>query len=79
MTEEEVRPFVGKPVRATIADGRIVAGTLYAGDDHGHGHVHYAIVSDPIQENGEPVEEVFHGSTAFTEILDAANDPAAVV
>lgn len=79
MTEEEVRPYVGKAVRATIADGRTIAGTLYAGDDHGHGHVHYAIVSDPVREGGEPVEEMFHGSTAFTELLDASNDPAATL
>lgn len=78
MTDAEVKPFVGKAVRATIADGRTVAGTLYAGDDHGHGHVHYAIVSDPIQEDGEVAEEIFHGATAFTELVDASNDPAAV-
>lgn len=77
MTDDELRPFVGKPVRATTADGQVFAGMLYASDDHGHGHVHYAIVSDPVREGDEPIEQIFHGSTSFTQIEDASNDPAA--
>jgi hypothetical protein len=78
MTDQEVQPFVGKPVRVTLADGRIIAGTLHADDSHGHGHTHYAVVSDPIQKGGDPVSEVLHGSSSITQIEDASSDPAAV-
>ena len=47
MTDQEVQPFVGKAVRVTLADERILAGTLHADSSHGHGHTHYAVVSDP--------------------------------
>ena len=30
MTEAELHPYVGKAVRLTLADGRIIAGTLIA-------------------------------------------------
>jgi hypothetical protein len=78
MTDQEVAPFVGKPVRITLADTRILAGTLHADDAHGHGHVHYAVVSDPVAAGGDPVAEVIHGAAQITEIEDASNDPAAV-
>ena len=78
MNDDEVQPFVGKPVRLTLADGRILAGTLHAHGDHGHGHVHYAVVSDPVQRVGEPVVETIHGSGPITDIEDASDDPAAV-
>jgi hypothetical protein len=78
MTDQEVSPFVGKAVRITLADGRILAGTLHADDAGGHGHAHYAVVSDPIVEGGEMVTEVLHGSTSITQIEDASSDPAAV-
>ncbi len=78
MTDQEVSPFVGKAVRITLADGRILAGTLHADDAGGHGHAHYAVVSDPIVEGGEMVTEVLHGATSITEIEDASSDPAAV-
>jgi len=29
MTDHEVKPFVGRAVRVTLADGRILAGTLH--------------------------------------------------
>jgi hypothetical protein len=77
MTDSEVKPYLGKPVRASTADGRVIAGTLHASDDHGHGHVHYAIVSSPIREGDAPAQEVFHGADAFTQIEDASGDPAA--
>lgn len=77
MTDSEVRPWVGKPVRATLADGRVIAGTLHADDDHGHGHVHYLIVSDPVREGEGPVQEVLHGAESFVELADASGDPAA--
>ena len=78
MTDQEVHPFVGKPVRVTLADGRILAGTLHAEDTHGHGHAHYAVVSDAVQKGGEKVTEMLHGAGQITEIADASNDPAAV-
>jgi predicted metal-dependent phosphoesterase TrpH len=78
MTDQEVQPFVGKPVRVTLADTRILAGTLHADSNHGHGHVHYAVVSDPVQPGGDPVQEVIHGAAQITDIQDAADDPAAV-
>ena len=77
MTDSEVQPFVGKPVRVTLADGRLLAGTLHADDAHGHGHVHYAVVSDPIMKGGEKVSEMLHGADIITNIEDASADPAA--
>ena len=78
MHDNEIQPFVGTAVRITMADGRILAGTLHAHGDQGHGHVHYAVVSDPITKGGEPVVEMIHGGDQITEIVDASDDPAAV-
>ena len=78
MTDQEVQPFIGKPVRVTLADTRVLAGTLHADASHGHGHTHYAVVSDPVEEGGDPVAEVLHGAAQITEIEDASDDPAAV-
>jgi hypothetical protein len=78
MTNEEIKPFVGMPVRMTLADGTILAGTLHSHGDEGHGHIHYAIVSDPVKEGGEPVVEVIHGGDQIATIEDASSDPAAV-
>ena len=78
MHDNEIQPFVGTAVRVTLADGRMLAGTLHAHGDQGHGHVHYAVVSDPVTPNGEPVVEVIHGGDQITDIQDAADDPAAV-
>jgi hypothetical protein len=78
MTDDEVRPWVGKPVRITLDDGRVLAGTLHADESGGHGHVHYAVVSDPVQEGGQNVTEVIHGAGRVNEIEDASDDPAAV-
>jgi hypothetical protein len=78
MTDQEVQPYVGKAVRVTLADTRILAGTLHADASHGHGHVHYAVVSDPVQPGGQPVQEVIHGASVITDIEDASDDPAAV-
>jgi hypothetical protein len=77
MTDSEVQPWVGKPVRATLADGRIIAGTLHADDGHGHGHVHYIISSDPVRPGEREVQEVIHGAASFVEIADASGDAAA--
>ncbi len=78
MTDDELEAYVGKAVRATLADGRVIAGTLHADGSHGHGHAHYAIVSDPIGEGGEKVREVLHGASSIAQIEDASSDPAAV-
>jgi hypothetical protein len=80
MTDAELSPYVGKPVRITLADGRLLAGTLHADHDHGHGHghTHYAIVSDPIKSGDRPVTEVIHGASIVTQVEDASSDPAAV-
>jgi hypothetical protein len=78
VTDEELKPYVGKPVRLTLADGRLLAGTLHAEEGHGHGHVHYAIVSDPVRDGGEKVQEVLHGAELVTQVEDASNDPAAI-
>jgi hypothetical protein len=78
MTKEEVARWVGSPVRLTLDDGRVLAGTLHADDSMGHGHHHYAVVSDPVIEGGEMVTEVIHGHDRITQIEDASGDPAAV-
>jgi hypothetical protein len=78
MHDNEIQPFVGKPVRMTLADGRVLAGTLHAHGEQGHGHMHYAIVSDPVKPGGENVVEMVHGSDQVTEVVDASDDPAAV-
>ena len=77
MTEEEVSPYIGAPVRVTLADGGILAGTLkLLGSEHGHSH--YAVVSDPIREGGPKVEAVVHGASSIVEIDDASDDAVAV-
>jgi hypothetical protein len=78
MTDDEVRPWVGKPVRITLDDGAVLAGTLHEDASGGHGHTHYAVVSDPVQEGGENVTAVIHGAFRINEIEDASDDPAAV-
>ncbi|MDQ2908139.1 MAG: hypothetical protein M3R44_02180 [Candidatus Eremiobacteraeota bacterium] len=78
MTDDELRDYNGKPVRATLADGRVLAGTLHAEHDSGHDHMHYAIVSDPIRQGEQNVREVIHDADHIVQIQDAANDPAAV-
>ncbi|HEX3465729.1 MAG TPA: hypothetical protein VHS78_16895 [Candidatus Elarobacter sp.] len=78
MTDEEVRPYVGKPVRLTLDDARVLAGTLHADQSGGHGHTHYAVVSDAVREGGDKVTEVIHGAGRITVIEDASDDPAAV-
>lgn len=79
MTDEEVSPYIGKPVRITLADGQIFAGVLYGEDSHGHGHGHhhYMISSPPIRAGEENHKVVIHGAGQITTIEDAAGDPAA--
>jgi hypothetical protein len=78
MTDDEVRPYVGRPVRLTLDDGRVLAGTLHAENGLGHGHSHYAIVSDAVHPDGYKVTETIHGAERITVIEDASDDPAAV-
>ena len=78
MTEAEVKPWIGKPVRVTLDDGVVLAGTLHSENDHGHGHTHYAVVSDPVRQGGDPARAMIHGAERITTIEDASNDPAAV-
>ena len=78
MTDDEVRPWVGKPVRITLDDGRVLAGTLHAEDGHGHGHSHYSVVSDPVRPDGWKAVETIHGAGRINVIEDASDDPAAV-
>jgi hypothetical protein len=77
MTDQEVLPFVGKAVRVTLADRRVLAGILRAADDDGHDHRHYAIISDPIRQGDRPVAEIIHGADQIATIEDASEDPAA--
>ena len=60
MTDQEIKPYLGKAVRVTLADRRVLAGVLHASDESGHGHRHYAIVSDAIREGGHAAS--FKGS-----------------
>lgn len=78
MTDAEIKPFIGKPVRLTLDNGRVLAGTLHGHGDMGHGHAHYEVVSDPIKKGDPKVTETIHGSERITQIEIAADDPAAV-
>jgi hypothetical protein len=78
MTDHEVRPFVGRPVRVSLADGTILAGTLHRQADTDADSPAYLVVSDPLSESGEPVQARIERADLITQIEDAANDPAAV-
>jgi hypothetical protein len=78
MTNDEVQPWIGKPVRVTLTDASLVAGTLHAEGGHGHTHTHYKIVSDSVRKGGEKISVLIHGAELITNIEDASNDPAAV-
>ena len=79
MTDQEIKPYLGKPVRVTLADRRILAGVLRAVQAEGHGHRHYVIISDPIRKGEEPTREIVHGGDQITAIEDASGDPAATL
>jgi hypothetical protein len=79
MTEAEIEPYLGRPVRVTLADGQIFAGVLHADTSHGHGHVHYAVVSAPVRDGGHDVQTVIHGGDQIATIEDASDDPAATL
>ena len=77
MTDQEIKPYLGKAVRVTLADRRVLAGVLFASDESGHGHRHYVVVSDAIREGGQPARELIHGGDQIATIEDASGDPAA--
>ena len=77
MTDQEIEPYIGKAVRVTLADRRVLAGVLHASSESGHGHRHYAIVSDAIREGGHAERELIHGGDQIATIEDASGDPAA--
>jgi hypothetical protein len=78
MTDHEVKPFVGRAVRVTLADGRILAGTLHREADTVASSDAYLVVSDPIEADGETVQERIDAADRITQIEDASSDPAAV-
>jgi hypothetical protein len=78
MTNDEVQAYVGKAVRLTMSDGSVVAGTLHVEGAHGHAHLHYRVVSDPIRQGGEKASVLIHGADLIAQIADASDDPAAV-
>ena len=75
MTDQEIKPYIGKPVRVTLADGRVLAGVLRTSDEHGQRH--YAVFSSPLREGESPVRELIHGGDQITNIDNASGDPAA--
>jgi hypothetical protein len=77
MTDQEIEPYIGKPVRVTLADRRVLAGVLRATDDRGHHHRHYSVISDPLRAGQHDVKEVIHGGDQIVTIEDASGDPAA--
>jgi hypothetical protein len=79
MTDQEIQPYIDKPVRITLADRRVLAGVLRAAGGQGHGHTHYSVVSDPIVAGQEPVQEIIHGGDQIVDIEDASGDPAATL
>ena len=78
MTDHEVNPFVGRAVRVTLADGRILAGTLHREADTVASSAAYLVVSDPIQQGGETIQARIDQADRITQIEDASGDPAAV-
>jgi hypothetical protein len=78
MTNEEVLPWLGKPVRVTLTDATLLAGTLHAEDGEDHGHVHFKVVSAPLRQGAEKVSVLIHGAALITNIEDASDDPAAI-
>lgn len=72
MTEEEVRPYVGKPVRITLDDGCVLTGTLYAHD--ADGHTHYAAISDPGRGESSKVAETIHAAERISLIEEAPEE-----
>ncbi len=71
MTHEEVLPYINKPVRITLDDGKILAGRL------AHAGKSYTVVSSPLRAGEAEVQETISSSTRITTIEDASSDPAA--
>ncbi len=77
MIDSELTPFVGKPIRATLSDGRVLAGTLHIDDAGSLTDRRYAIVSSPIAEGDSPTVEPIERASLIASVDDAASDPAA--
>ncbi|MGZ3497168.1 MAG: hypothetical protein ACXWNK_14815 [Vulcanimicrobiaceae bacterium] len=72
MIEEELRPYLNRPVRLTLDDGRVLAGRLAQDPAGGQ----YTVSSAPLRQNeGRIVEEVL--PRRITTIEEAFDDPAA--
>lgn len=72
MTDEELRPYLNRPVRLTLDDGRVLAGRLTRDAAGGQ----YTVSSAPLRQNEERVvEEVL--ARRITTIEEAFDDPAA--
>jgi hypothetical protein len=74
MTDQEIEPYLNKPVRVTLADRRVIAGVLRS---KGREHRHYTIVSEPVRPGDELIEEQIAGGEQIVDIEDASSDPAA--
>jgi hypothetical protein len=79
MTDHEVKPFVGRAVRVTLADGRILAGTLHRQADTEAASPAYLVVSDPLSAGSDRVQERIESAELMTQVEDASTDPAAVL
>jgi DNA-directed RNA polymerase subunit E'/Rpb7 len=79
MTDHEVKPFVGRAVRVTLADGTILAGTLHRQADTDASSPAYLVESDPVAEGGDTVRARIENADLITQIEDASKDPAAVL
>ena len=79
MTDHEVKPFVGRAVRVTLADGRILAGTLHRQADTAASSPAYLVVSDPLSADGNRVQVRIESAELMTQVEDASTDPAAVL
>lgn len=78
MDDTQVQAWIGKPVRVTLSDAAILAGTLHEHGTNGHGHKHYMVVSDPVREGGQKEAVIIHGAQLIAEIVDASDDPSAI-
>jgi hypothetical protein len=74
MTDQGIKPYLGKAVRVTLADWRVLARVLHAADDQGHSHV---IASDAIREGDRPCGRSSTAAIRWATIENASEDPAA--
>ena len=70
MTEAEIKPYLNKTVRATLADGRVLVGKL----ETGHNHFAYVLSTAPV-DIGEHLHEHIQSAAQITEIEDLTGTP----